>query len=239
MTTHDLKTDPAVFSAVWAGEKTHEIRLNDRGFKVGDMLTLLETKHTGEEMRNGAPLEYTGRQTWREISHIQTGYGLGEGWCILSFKLPFPEAIAPPPQVAGIDDSDRERLLYVARVLRGAANLGRNSQLGDQWSEILMAFGTVKRVLALSDDDIVAMNDPELLAKPVEAKQAKKGKVRASGSKKVSEPEKRDFVWECNECGSQEYTSAVSEEDVNTRLACGSCGGDEFHREYLSIEEKP
>lgn len=47
----------------------------------------------------------------------------------------------------------------------------------------------------------------------------------------------RDFVWQCNECGSNEYTSAVSEHDVHTFLACGSCGGDEFHKEYLDDAE--
>lgn len=42
----------------------------------------------------------------------------------------------------------------------------------------------------------------------------------------------RDFSWECNECGSQEFTSAVSEEDVHEWLACSSCGGSEFHKAY-------
>lgn len=37
------------------------------------------------------------------------------------------------------------------------------------------------------------------------------------------------FAWECNECGSQEYTMAVSEEDLNC-LGCGNCGGDEWHK---------
>jgi ribosomal protein S27AE len=39
-----------------------------------------------------------------------------------------------------------------------------------------------------------------------------------------------DGAWECNECGSQEYTGAVSEEDIeDERLACGNCGSVEFH----------
>lgn len=49
--------------------------------------------------------------------------------------------------------------------------------------------------------------------------------------------EKQDFVWECNECGAHEYTSAVSEEDVHTYLACGSCGCDEFHRTYITKDK--
>lgn len=83
--THELKTDPAVFDAVVRGAKTHEIRFNDRAFAVGDLLHLRETAATGEAMRAGAPIEYTGRQALREVSHIQTGYGLADGWVILSF----------------------------------------------------------------------------------------------------------------------------------------------------------
>lgn len=37
------------------------------------------------------------------------------------------------------------------------------------------------------------------------------------------------YVWECNECGSQEYTMTINEDDVH-RLKCGSCGSSEFHK---------
>lgn len=40
---------------------------------------------------------------------------------------------------------------------------------------------------------------------------------------------KPSMVWECNECGSQEYTMCVSETDVQ-QLGCGNCGGDEWHK---------
>ncbi len=82
---HELKTDPLVFEAVNSGAKTHEIRLNDRGFAVGDKLVLRETESCGAHMALGAPLVYTGRTAERTVSHIQTGYGLASGWCILSF----------------------------------------------------------------------------------------------------------------------------------------------------------
>lgn len=85
---HILKTDPEVFQAVLSGAKTFEIRLNDRGYAVGDVLGLRETKHTGAEMQAGAPLEYTGRECQRFVSHVLTGYGLADGWCCLSFDLP-------------------------------------------------------------------------------------------------------------------------------------------------------
>jgi DNA-directed RNA polymerase subunit RPC12/RpoP len=37
-------------------------------------------------------------------------------------------------------------------------------------------------------------------------------------------------AWECNECGSHEFSGAVSEEDIeDEQLSCTSCGGREFH----------
>ena len=85
--THELKTDPAVYDAVEAGLKTYELRLNDRGYAVGDKLVLLQTLYTGAEMRAGAPLVFTGKKVRKTISHILLGpvYGLADGWAILSF----------------------------------------------------------------------------------------------------------------------------------------------------------
>lgn len=85
MMKHILKTDPAVFQAVADGAKTYEIRLNDRGFAVGDELLLRETTHTGAEIALGAALEYTGREITKHIGHVLGGYGLQDGWVILSF----------------------------------------------------------------------------------------------------------------------------------------------------------
>lgn len=85
MKEHILKTDPAVFDAVWIGAKTYEIRFDDRNYQVGDNLRLLETKHSGVEMKAGAPLEYTGREVTKTVSHVLSSYGLMHGWRILSF----------------------------------------------------------------------------------------------------------------------------------------------------------
>jgi hypothetical protein len=100
---HELKTDPEVFAAVFDGRKTFEIRRDDRGFNVGDSLRLRETASTGEQMRNGAPLQYTGREVTRIVSHVLSGYGLMEGWVCLSLAAPTaPQAPALVP--ISVDD---------------------------------------------------------------------------------------------------------------------------------------
>jgi hypothetical protein len=87
---HELKTDPEVFDAVWAGKKTYEMRKNDRDFKERDTLILRRTHFSGREMlKKGEPLIYTGQTVVCEVTHILYGpiYGLKEDWCIMSIHV--------------------------------------------------------------------------------------------------------------------------------------------------------
>lgn len=86
---HELKTDPISFELVDIGMKTFEIRKNDRGFNVGDHILLRETRYSGSEMRDGAPLVYTGRSREVWVRHIMFGpiYGLMPAWIIMSINL--------------------------------------------------------------------------------------------------------------------------------------------------------
>lgn len=78
MTTHQLKTNTEPFNAIAKDEKTAEFRKNDRDFKVNDWLHLREYNPiTG----------YTGRDMFVRISHVQTGYGIPEGYAMLSIKI--------------------------------------------------------------------------------------------------------------------------------------------------------
>lgn len=88
MAVHELKTDSDVFQAVVKGDKTFEIRRNDRDFQVGDLLVLHETVSTGAEMAAGAPLEYTGGECLVRVDYIMNGpiYGLIDGWCVMSIS---------------------------------------------------------------------------------------------------------------------------------------------------------
>lgn len=77
---HALKCWPEYYRAVAAGEKTFELRQNDRDFRVGDHLILcaydpMEQRHLGP-------------RTTCIITYVLPGgsFGLSEGWCILAIK---------------------------------------------------------------------------------------------------------------------------------------------------------
>lgn len=86
MKTHNLKTDPEVFSASLIGLKPWEIRYDDRGYQVGDMIILEETKYSRYEMRRGKPLEYTGRKLSLLITYILPvrTYGSEDGLVVMT-----------------------------------------------------------------------------------------------------------------------------------------------------------
>lgn len=76
MTIHNLKIDLAPFNDLLSGAKTGEVRNDDRGFAIGDTVRLTCTD---------------GRTADRTISHIQRGYGLPEGICVLSYTRAVPD----------------------------------------------------------------------------------------------------------------------------------------------------
>lgn len=59
---HCLKTWPPFFGAIESGNKLHEIRVDDRGYNEGDILCLQEW--------DPDTCQYTGRVTFRRVSHI-------------------------------------------------------------------------------------------------------------------------------------------------------------------------
>lgn len=76
MAEHELKILPAFFAAVQDGTKTFEVRRDDRGFAVGDVLHLRE-RH---------PMAgYTGRELRRVVTFMLAGgqYGIEAGYCVL------------------------------------------------------------------------------------------------------------------------------------------------------------
>jgi hypothetical protein len=68
--THDLKTWPEPFEAVFSWRKEFEIRKNDRDFAEGDILVLREWTPDGER--------YTGRKMVAEVKYILRDEVLGK-----------------------------------------------------------------------------------------------------------------------------------------------------------------
>lgn len=90
--THELKTLPAYWDAVQRGEKTFEVRRDDRGFQKGDELQLV--RHNGRHIiPPDTPMlsekycveHYTLR---REITYILTGgqFGIEPGYVVMGLK---------------------------------------------------------------------------------------------------------------------------------------------------------
>lgn len=80
---HELKISPPYFEAVQSGEKTFEIRQDDRGFQKGDVVVLREWKEiiTPGYFNDG----YTGFQVMREITYV-TSFQQKPGWVVFGMK---------------------------------------------------------------------------------------------------------------------------------------------------------
>lgn len=88
---HALKTWPAEFRAVRAGQKLHDVRLDDRGFEVGQVLKLDE--YLPDEQR------YTQAFELVAVSYITRGpsFGLPRGMVVMSLvHLGLNEANSDP-----------------------------------------------------------------------------------------------------------------------------------------------
>jgi hypothetical protein len=74
---HDLKTWPEYFQAVRRGDKTFEIRKNDREYEVGDILRLREWEPRKED--------YTGEMIYAYVSYI-TDYEQKDDYIVMGVK---------------------------------------------------------------------------------------------------------------------------------------------------------
>jgi uncharacterized protein YqfB (UPF0267 family) len=78
MKIHELKCWPEFFKPILTGEKTFELRDDDRGFRAGDILHLREwTKGDG----------YTGREIKVEVTYLLCGLPwLQAGYVAMGFR---------------------------------------------------------------------------------------------------------------------------------------------------------
>lgn len=90
--THELKTLPAYWDAMRRGEKTFEVRRDDRGFQKGDMLELI--RHDGRNFCPEMGADWNRLPTKddhtlrREIAYILTGgqFGIEPGYVVMALK---------------------------------------------------------------------------------------------------------------------------------------------------------
>jgi len=77
---HELKTWEEFFGPILTGNKTFEIRKNDRNYKVGDTLRLLSYDPIKEQ--------YTGGVATRKVTYILEGgnWGLEKGFVIMGIQ---------------------------------------------------------------------------------------------------------------------------------------------------------
>jgi hypothetical protein len=92
--THNLKTAPEEFGAVWDGLKLAEFRKDDRDYQAGDKLCLNET--------DAAATRYTGRVVVATVRHVYRGRFLPEGFCMMTLDPVIYKwhGIDPPPPPA-------------------------------------------------------------------------------------------------------------------------------------------
>ena len=89
MVEHKLKCFPVYFDAIKRGEKTFEVRRDDRGFQRGDIVVLQRTceegnKHWVDTYLNGEPKH----QITFRIGWILTGgqFGIEPGYVVFSLE---------------------------------------------------------------------------------------------------------------------------------------------------------
>ena len=85
MQTHDLKTWPDAFSAVWEGSKTHEFRRDDRDppFAIGDLLELVYFDPLKGTPRRNPPIISAA------VTHVSRGpdHKIPDGFCVMSIRV--------------------------------------------------------------------------------------------------------------------------------------------------------
>ncbi|WP_337045318.1 DUF3850 domain-containing protein [Emticicia sp. 17c] len=79
---HKLKTWPEYFQKVWTGEKTFEVRLNDRNFQIGDKLWLQEYDNQKHE--------FTGKYIKTTVTYVldlSVILGFPTNYCVLGISV--------------------------------------------------------------------------------------------------------------------------------------------------------
>lgn len=77
---HELKIMEDFADAVYCGEKTFEVRYNDRGFQKGDLIKF--TALDKLKLHTYHPIE----NLFYEITYVLNGWGIKEDYVVLAIK---------------------------------------------------------------------------------------------------------------------------------------------------------
>lgn len=91
MNIHQLKTWPVHFEAIWSGVKAFELRYDDRHFRIGDVLQLIEWIPSAKYSVDKSG-RYTGRSVVAEVTYILNAHEeqpefVPDNWVIMSLKI--------------------------------------------------------------------------------------------------------------------------------------------------------
>lgn len=89
MKTHNLKLNTEFCGAVLSGEKTFEVRKNDRGFQTGDLIRFIPTDGTSYRSSDGTVREHAKHEISEhtyKITYILNGWGIKNGYVVLGIK---------------------------------------------------------------------------------------------------------------------------------------------------------
>ncbi len=181
MNNHKLKTHPKPFTELLSGDKTAEIRAcHDRNFQRGDTVTLVEIDPVSEDP--------TGRILTRGITHVQTGYGIPEGYCVLSYSYHGSlgsQFVIEPPSAA----PEQEPVTLPGKQ-NGAVGFAKGFQ--DGWNTCLDAVSRLGPLYTHADPSEVERLRAELagalkLLGPRTWKQVKEAKQRADAAERKLE----------------------------------------------------
>lgn len=94
MKTHNLKLSIDFCDDVLSGEKTFEVRKNDRGFQTGDLIRFIPTDGTSYSSLDGTVREHAKHEIAKHeisertymIKYILNGWGIKNGYVVLGIE---------------------------------------------------------------------------------------------------------------------------------------------------------
>lgn len=78
--THKIRIEKSYADAVLSGDKTFEVRYDDRGYQKGDVIKFNVIENIGDEINH--PLN----DKEFEITYVLRGWGLKDGYCAFGIK---------------------------------------------------------------------------------------------------------------------------------------------------------